>query len=551
MGNYSRQNYFVNYSLRLIIFLICLFSSSINAQESNINNSIDYLFAKYIRSENGISNSDKCATFQLSYLNQEKENLFYNDRVQLESILARPQLQTSVVSPNGFFRVHYDVTGVNSLGYDLNLLLQSIDSVYQYEIIHLGYPIPPGDGAEGGDDKYDIYIMNIAGIYGYTQFETKVADSRWTSFMVIDNDYTGGYYSTGINGAKVTVAHEFHHAIQCGNYAPQNSSSPYRNSDVFYFELTSTAMEEFVFDDVNDYYAYMTDYFNNPERSFPINNGYEVAIWNIFLKEKFGINGLEIIKNQWELMPFYPAMKAIAFGLDSAETSFQIELIDFGVWSYFTGIRFQQGYFSEGMNYPLIQPTTTTQFTPPNQDFWYSAYPSSNYFLQIDLPDLEKLVVILTNSDVVASMSNPHQQFNFVYSLYNDSISGVRKISENYSANFIADSLELWSVKEIYNNIVTDLEGEVLSLSDYKLGQNYPNPFNPSTKITYSIPEKSNVSLKVFDLLGSEVVELVKDEIEAGTYEITFYASNLPSGIYFYKLQAGSFVETKKLILLK
>ena len=203
------------------------------------------------------------------------------------------------------------------------------------------------------------------------------------------------------------------------------------------------------------------------------------------------------------------------------------------------------------MNYPLIQPTTTTQFTPQNQDFWYSAYPSSNYFLQIDLPDLEKLVVILTNSDVVASLSNPHQQFNFVYSLYNDSISGLRKISENYSANFIADSLELWSVKEIYNNIVTGLEGEILSLPDYKLSQNYPNPFNPSTKITYSIPEKSNVSLKVFDLLGSEVVELVKDEIEAGTYEITFYASNLPSGIYYYKLQAGSFVETKKLILLK
>ena len=76
--------------------------------------------------------------------------------------------------------------------------------------------------------------------------------------MVIDNDYAGGYYSTGINGARVTVAHEFHHGIQCGNYSPKNSSSLYRNSDVFYYKLTSTAMEEFVVDVVNDYYSFYT-----------------------------------------------------------------------------------------------------------------------------------------------------------------------------------------------------------------------------------------------------------------------------------------------------
>lgn len=88
--------------------------------------------------------------------------------------------------------------------------------------------------------------------------------------------------------------------------------------------------------------------------------------------------------------------------------------------------------------------------------------------------------------------------------------------------------------------------------SGMMLQQNYPNPFNPSTKITYSIPERSNVSLKVFDLLGNGVAELVKGEIEAGTYDINFNASQLlSSAIYFYKLQAGSFVETKKMILLK
>jgi hypothetical protein len=85
----------------------------------------------------------------------------------------------------------------------------------------------------------------------------------------------------------------------------------------------------------------------------------------------------------------------------------------------------------------------------------------------------------------------------------------------------------------------------------YSLEQNYPNPFNPSTKISYTIPERSNVSLKIFNLLGSAVVELVKGEVETGSYDITFNASNLPSGVYFYRLQVGNFVETKKMLYIK
>jgi hypothetical protein len=95
---------------------------------------------------------------------------------------------------------------------------------------------------------------------------------------------------------------------------------------------------------------------------------------------------------------------------------------------------------------------------------------------------------------------------------------------------------------------IEQFEGEV---STYSLSNNYPNPFNPSTKISYTIPQRSNVSLKVFNLLGSEVASLVNEEKSAGVYQIEFNAANLSSGIYFYKLQADTFVETKKMILLK
>ncbi len=85
----------------------------------------------------------------------------------------------------------------------------------------------------------------------------------------------------------------------------------------------------------------------------------------------------------------------------------------------------------------------------------------------------------------------------------------------------------------------------------YRLTQNYPNPFNPTTSISYSIPVKSFVSLEIFNELGQKVKTLVNGEKEAGNYNASFNAVNLPSGIYFYRLSANSFTETMKMILLK
>ncbi|HQF43994.1 MAG TPA: T9SS type A sorting domain-containing protein [Ignavibacteriaceae bacterium] len=86
---------------------------------------------------------------------------------------------------------------------------------------------------------------------------------------------------------------------------------------------------------------------------------------------------------------------------------------------------------------------------------------------------------------------------------------------------------------------------------DYSLEQNYPNPFNPSTKISYSIKEEGLVTLKVYDVLGTEIAVLVNENKPAGVYEVNFNASGLPSGMYIYKLQSGSFTDVKKMLLTK
>lgn len=102
-----------------------------------------------------------------------------------------------------------------------------------------------------------------------------------------------------------------------------------------------------------------------------------------------------------------------------------------------------------------------------------------------------------------------------------------------------------------YKYYELDKAVEISSPIGFELAQNYPNPFNPSTTINFSIPHKGNVTLKVFDILGNEVATLINEEKPAGEYEVEFDGSILTSGIYFYQMKAGNFIQTKKMIYLK
>jgi hypothetical protein len=104
---------------------------------------------------------------------------------------------------------------------------------------------------------------------------------------------------------------------------------------------------------------------------------------------------------------------------------------------------------------------------------------------------------------------------------------------------------------EIVTSIEIDEDEEILLPTAFELAQNYPNPFNPSTTIQYSIKERSTVELVLYDILGRQVKVLVNEEQDAGYYKIQFNAGILASGVYLYRIQAGDFIETKKMVLLK
>jgi pectate lyase len=142
-----------------------------------------------------------------------------------------------------------------------------------------------------------------------------------------------------------------------------------------------------------------------------------------------------------------------------------------------------------------------------------------------------------------------------------DGIPDAWEIAQGLNPNDSTDGNSIASsgytmLEEYLNSIngqtgITSVANEALAPRTFELYQNYPNPFNPSTTISFNLPFRSFVSLKIFNLLGREIACLISENLSAGNYSQQWNAWNLSSGIYFYRLQAGSFIETKKLIFLK
>ncbi|MCZ6703052.1 MAG: T9SS type A sorting domain-containing protein [Ignavibacteria bacterium] len=153
------------------------------------------------------------------------------------------------------------------------------------------------------------------------------------------------------------------------------------------------------------------------------------------------------------------------------------------------------------------------------------------------LEDLLFPIVLETNDTTEIAVTFRPTQFGFLKDtllMFSNSSSSLNEFS-------------LWGVGQGATEVADTVHIPVI----YALKQNYPNPFNPATTITYQIPERAIVLLRVYDVLGNEVATLINQEKPAGNYEIEFDTGNLPSGIYFYQLRAGSFVQTKKMLMIK
>ena len=234
------------------------------------------------------------------------------------------------------------------------------------------------------------------------------------------------------------------------------------------------------------------------------------------------------------------------------------------------------------MLFLILSNTTATKSTGlPNKNLSYVAANDSNIFVGSQLG-----VFRSTNSGISWSAANNGlTNFNIttlsaigsnIFAGTNWSYSGTDGIyiSTNNGANWtpintgissatvyaivlLGDNLFIGSSWGVWRRPLTDIVTDIQNKNDLKqkfvfaLHQNFPNPFNPTTSISFTIPSKSFVSLKIYDLIGKEVATLVSEVLPEGNYSKQWIAFNIPSAIYFYRLQVGEYTETKKLILLK
>jgi len=555
----------------LVLISIIIFIQQFALAQANYDkNFLDSVFTEYINLKEILNNKDynkplglssensKCGFFLVNFVKQNID-LFTPQQQQLfKTLSGRPSLPFSNVSQSGKFRIHYDTTATSKPKYissmsieeNLSLVALAIDSAYNFEVNYLGYPSPPSDNGAGGDNLYDIYIVNVgAWEYGHTEFESSLGNQKYTSFMVIDNDLNGRD-TPGMNGARVTVAHELHHAIQGGNYV-------LRLEDTFFYEITSTSMEEFVYDDINDYYFYLPEYFLRTDLAFAENRGYGLSIWNIYLKENFGF---DIIKKQWELMPTQRAMNAISLSITDAGSSIKHELNNFGVWTYYTKYRAITGkYFDEASAYPLIRPLSTILFTSPDEIVTVNSKATANNFIRFinQTNNSDTLFVLITNGDVQRAVSNISSTDSLAYYLYDYPESGTNKVDSNYYSRFTTKSPYLWSVTEISDTIINIVEPS--RLTDFP----YPMPFSYKK---YSEDQPINIPISAVnsDYVGlyifSTAMELVysNDEMSRDSQNKNVVkwkvkdnqGRKLASGVYIYVIKAGDSIEKGKLVIL-
>jgi hypothetical protein len=312
---------------------------------------------------------DKCGTPATVAVQRALPELSRDAAEQVRDLRARPTCTHYYDTTH--FRIHYDIVGTHAiLGWPdttyRDAVAAALENCWAQEVTTLGFRQPPGDGFDpdggGGSSHYDVYLQNLSGYYGYCQGMYTVPSTPTltdcTSYVVIDNDYAGFGYPDPQDPMKVTVAHEFCHACQ---YA-----SDYLES-VWYMECTSTWVEDYVYDTINDYRNYISYFYSYPYASLDWNDGtglrmYGSCVWDFYIAETLGPAAVRAVWSAAEGTG--STLTVLNSALGSYGTSLADAFEEFAVWSWFTGTRSDGAHFSEGGSWPLVSAERTYSTLP-------------------------------------------------------------------------------------------------------------------------------------------------------------------------------------------
>ena len=472
----------------------------------------------------------------------------------IQSRQIEPVRDRAMQSPAGYFELHWNDTGNHAVpqedlgGNGIPDYIDSAAVIFDYvrdiEVNQMGYLPPPG---EDGNEliPYPIYFTNHFK-YGETikkeVIEANLPAITYTSYIEVDNDFSEYYFPTqGLAGLKVTAAHEFHHAVQLGYF--------YRDEDRYFFEMTSTWMEEHIYPDIDDYLYYLDYFFGVVSNSrfdlafdtYPYANGLYLQL----LESKYDS---PIVKSIWEKMREDKSLAAIVSTLESHGQSWMESLNEYGLWLYYTGSRaISDKFFTDAAFFPEIQIKSADKIefeTAFVDDL--SITKIANRYLEFQnmrgqILDIE--VVSDENNDTGFRMITPNsysQSYNTNHKITSDPIDSEQLIL------LITNSEE----EEIITTTEIVISGSINLTTVYP----FPNPLNTrkyETMRFQNVPPEAE--LNIYNTSGKRVAR-IKNQ---GSSRIRSWhlknddGEQVAAGIYFFLVQGDGLLKRGKFSIIR
>lgn len=534
-------------------------------------------------------------------------------------------------TPEGHFKIHYVRDGdsaVHNPDVDQNVnghpdwvdtVGMVLEHVWDSEITTLKYKQPPSDdwypGTEdnGGDGRYDIYLLNLTvgqiKYLGYTDGELFLPGSSTsvTSYIALDNDYIGyGPQHSHREWLEVTAAHEFFHAVQMGYDGTEYETDPFRP---YWMEMSAVWMEEMVYDDVNDYLGYLSSFYDYPEWSLKTFSNdpeeayhpYGSCVWPIYLSERrypsvpdgFDIT---VVKDIWQRCEEVPGNNAIDNpggesatdgALQARGITFEEVFREFTVWNFFTGDRAKpQFFYSEGGLFPQVKVDSVhTEFpvdtTSPNN---HPENLGSNYVVFVPDPTLAQGGVRIDfeghgiGYEVSAVGYNPAhlEPFDTTFLLNPVTMSGEAEVYNwsNYNQvvmipAVVERSPDFARIYEYWAEYDSSLHGESPLPQADRILQNFPNPFvieveSDQTYFPFVLASPSRVRIDIFTLSGERIKTIVpRSDVKLPIGEYVGQNLAMPwdgrneegeyvsSGVYLYRFRTDRNTEVRKIAVIR
>lgn len=576
---------------RLVLFALALLVAESSAQmrmelpsgshESSLSGLSQNIIQQLERFRNPslMSNEDKLYAGKCGFRLSFDLMSVWDELNQQEKNRARVLLQPTVMQKDtviGRFRIHYDTTGTHEpalldganqrIPGTARAYIDSVgrifNDVWQNEILTLGYIAPP---IQSGDSYYNVYVQNLGPyLYGETVFPVDHINPgqtppRYTSYLRIHNDFAP-FYTKGMDALKVTAAHEFHHVVQVGSYGVWGN-------DLYFYEITSTWLEDVLYDEVNDYYQYIKTgsdsalgHFATPYRSLNVRGNlieYSRAIWGKYVEKRYGAS---VMRRTWELMQQYVSLPALDRAFNEQGATLREAYEEFSLWNYFTGSRADSiNYYTEAAQYPAIRLQDSLQFQSPISVFsparGVESLGSMYLIVYLNPQRTRALLPIIVKANIAEAGNGTAERFQLT--LRSDAGDGTY-------IRFVVDNDTYWAKLNGVNNA-----------PDWSLFQAgtkvvpsavlvYPNPFYAGSQswIRFEVPDDNASIGNIFIFNSSMELVYSKEELlTPSAFRSRFFTWNgeanngkggqASSGVYIYLIEVGVQRYTGKFSLIR